>query len=83
MRALNEISQKVCKMAHFFFGDLFHEISAFKVVEERLSDEDLFRLSMDSSVSTFIKNGQRSVLSTFSHFFLESKNLSSSSVSLR
>jgi hypothetical protein len=76
LRALNEISQKVCKMAHFLFGDLFNEISVFKV-KERLSNVDLFRLSQDSSVSTSLKNGQRAVLSTFSHFFLKSKNLSS------
>ncbi len=39
LRKLNEISADVCKMAEFYFGDLFHEISVLDVVKERLSNE--------------------------------------------
>jgi hypothetical protein len=76
---LRRVSGDVCKMAHFFFGDIFHDISVFKIVEERLANEDLFVSCLDYAMSTSIKNGQRAIisrLSNLSHLFSKSEDLS-------
>ena len=72
---LRRESSDVCKMARFYFSDLFHERLISKEVEDRLANEELFVSCLDYAMSTTIKNGQRAILSTLAHF-LKSEDIS-------